>query len=319
MIDICISYNYSCDFNKIMEELITEDIQRIRIENKYEILDKLGEGTFGKIFSGKNIYTNEEVAIKIENVNDNILLKNEAMIYKLLEKVSGVPKLRGFGKIDCYQYLIIDKLGLSLEDLRIKCGGKFSLKTVLMIAIQIITRIENIHKQGLIHRDIKPDNFLMGDMNTITKSRLYLIDFGLSRLYIDENGEHIEPQTGRKIVGTTRYISINIHNGITPSRRDDLESIGYMLIYLLLGKLPWQKIQMEDRDKKIEKIGEYKKEKHICSLFPNVPYEFILYLQYCRNLHYDEDPNYRYLKNIFINLFKLHGFEYDYEYDWCIE
>lgn len=313
---------YNCNIKSIMENMKLQDIMKLRIENKYDIQYQLGEGSFGKIFNGINKITNEEVAIKLEDINNehNVsILKHEAKIYKLLENVNGIPKLRSFGKKENYNYLIIDKLGYSLEELRIKCGGKFSLKTVLMISFQLLTRIESIHKKGIIHRDIKPDNFLIGSYNTLLFSKIHIIDFGLSTLYLNENDEHIENKKKKDITGTLRYISVNVHNKNSPSRRDDLESIGYVLVYLLIGKLPWQSINKKNREDKIKIICDYKSNIHLCHLFPNIPYEFILYINYCRHLHYDEEPDYKYLKGIFMNLFKHHGFDCDFNYDWVIK
>tara|TARA_B100002019_G_scaffold290018_1_gene306838 strand:+ start:671 stop:1564 length:894 start_codon:yes stop_codon:yes gene_type:complete len=295
-----------------MTEQIVQAQMTLVVEGKYRILSKIGEGSFGKIFQGINSHTDEIVAIKIEKSSESSLLKNEAKIYKLLEDNPGIPKLRSFGKEGVFNYMVMDLLGKSLEDCRVDCGGTLSLKTVLGLGVQMLRRIETIHENGIIHRDIKPDNFLIKDGSNLVN----VIDFGLARRYTDKNGNHIKEESGRKLTGTARYASLNVHRGFTPSRRDDLESIGYVLLYLLLGKLPWQSIKCNDKEKRYMLIGENKSSLSPWEHFPNVPCEFILYIIYCRKLEHDEDPDYDYLRNILINLYKHHGYPADNIYDW---
>lgn len=283
------------------------------VERKYKILSKIGEGTFGKIFKGLNINTNVNVAIKIEKSETSKLLFNEAKIYKNLEGIIGIPRMLSFGQEGIFNYLVIDLLDESLEELKYSCGGVLSLKCVLNIGIQLLLRIESVHLNGLIHRDIKPDNFCIDrKSNTI-----YIIDFGLATRYLDDNNGHLQQSHGRKLTGTARYVSINIHNGLSPSRRDDLESIGYVLLYLLQEKLPWQGIKHKIKSTKYEMIGEEKKKHNLIEHFPNVPGEFITYLLYCRNMLFDEDPDYEYLRTIFTNLYKQRRFDNN-KNDWDI-
>lgn len=280
------------------------------VAKKYKIISKLGEGSFGKIFSGVNINTDEEVAVKIEKLDEHSLLKNEASVYKLLENISGIPRLRSYGTEGKFNYMVIDLLDKSLEDMRITCGNTLSLKTVLVLGIQMLKRIECVHLEGIIHRDIKPDNFLIKNNN----NQIYLIDFGLSKRYLDSFDKHIKINTGRKLMGTARYASINVHNGITPTRRDDIESIGYVLLYLLIGYLPWQSIKADTREKRYKLIGKIKKETDLWNISKDIPGELIIFINYCRNLSFYEEPNYNYLKNLLGNLFKLHGFTADIIY-----
>ena len=284
------------------------------VERKYKILTKIGEGTFGKIFKGVNINNNAKVAIKIEKASESKLLLNEAKIYKNLEDIKGIPRILSFGKEGLFNYLVIDLLDESLEELKHLCGGAMSLKCVLNIGLQLLTRIEDLHSAGLVHRDIKPDNFLIDRKTNI----IYIIDFGLSKRYLDNSDNHLPETTGRKLTGTARYVSVNVHNGIAPSRRDDLESIGYMLVYLLKGKLPWQKISNPDKYKKYELIGETNKNISLFEHFPDIPIEFITFLTYCRNMSFDDDPDYEYLRNVIITLYKHHGYDNDNKYDWNI-
>lgn len=280
--------------------------------DKYKIINKIGEGSFGTIFSGLNINSNESVAIKIDELTDRIVLKNEARIYNYLSGISGIPKLYNFGNQGKYNYLIIELLGHSIEHYRVLCDGTFNLQTVLVLGLQMIKRIECVHNMGIIHRDVKPDNFLMGiEKNSHT---LYLIDFGLSKLFMNDN-KHIEECCDRKIIGTTLYASINIHNGLSPSRRDDLESIGYTLVYLLTGILPWSNITEETKELKNIKIGEIKKTYNFWNN-KDIPGEFIIFINYTRTLKYEETPDYLYLKNLLLILYKHHNFNADNNYMW---
>jgi len=267
--------------------------KEFEIENKYIIKKQIGEGMFGKVFLAKHKYTDDDVAIKLDS---SILLKNEARIYKLLSSIEGIPKLRAYGIIEHYNYMVIDRLGESLEQLKENCGGKLDLYTTITLGLQILQRVEDIHKKNIIHRDIKPENLLMNVGNN-NKKILYIIDFGLSKLY-KITGNHLKCEKGRSIVGTLRFVSLNIHKGYTPSRRDDLESVGYTLLYLLYGSLPW-----------VDTTGEteiYDK-KSSFSLWDlnDIPGEIITFICYCRGLRYEEDPDYTYLRELLRNLFKM--------------
>lgn len=288
------------------------------IENKYRIINRIGEGASGSIFEGLNISTDEKVAIKISEMNLNILLKNEARIYNALNDVDGIPIIRSYGMTGKYSYLVMNLLGYSIEYYKEKSGGKLSLKCVLMIGIKLLERIKIIHQKGIIHRDIKPDNILSGSNND--NDKLFLIDFGLAKTYLNPRGEHIEMTYDNRLIGTREFVSVNIHNGITPSRRDDIESLGYLLIYLLQGKLPWSDINNTDINEKNKQIREIKITKSLWSMFGHdIPGEFVVFIMYCRQLEFSQDPDYNYLKILLTNLYKLHGFPVDNKYDWNID
>jgi casein kinase 1 len=202
--------------------------------------------------------------------------------------------------------LVLDLLGPSLEDLFNFCSRKFSLKTVLMLADQLINRVEYVHSKSFLHRDIKPDNFLMGLGRRA--NQVYIIDFGLAKKYRDPTThQHIPYRENKNLTGTARYASINTHLGIEQSRRDDLESLGYVLMYFLRGSLPWQGLKAGTKKQKYEKISEKKMSTPIEVLCKAYPSEFASYFHYCRSLRFDDKPDYAYSKRIFRDLFIREG------------
>ncbi|KAK9142306.1 hypothetical protein Syun_011706 [Stephania yunnanensis] len=211
----------------------------------------------------------------------------------------------------------MDLLGPSLEDLFNFCSRKLSLKTVLMLADQMINRIEFVHAKSFLHRDIKPDNFLMGLGRRA--NQVYVIDFGLAKKYRDTSThQHIPYRENKNLTGTARYASMNTHLGIEQSRRDDLESLGFVLMYFLRGSLPWQGLKAGTKKQKYEKISERKVSTSIEALCRGYPTEFASYFHYCRSLRFDDKPDYAYLKRIFRDLFIREGFQFDYVFDWTI-
>ncbi|XP_028807406.1 casein kinase 1-like protein 2 [Neltuma alba] len=289
-----------------------------RVGNKFRLGRKIGSGSFGEIYLGTNIQTNEDVAIKLENVKTkHPQLLYESKLYKILQGGTGIPNLKWFGVEGDYNVLVMDLLGPSLEDLFNFCSRKLSLKTVLMLADQMINRVEFVHSKSFLHRDIKPDNFLMGLGRRA--NQVYVIDFGLAKKYRDTSThQHIPYRENKNLTGTARYASMNTHLGIEQSRRDDLESLGYVLTYFLRGSLPWQGLKAGTKKQKYEKISEKKVSTSIEALCRGYPSEFASYFHYCRSLRFDDKPDYAYLKRLFRDLFIREGFQFDYVFDWTI-
>ena len=247
------------------------------IANKYKIIEKLNNGEFGTIFKAENIRTKELVAIKMESISLEKginMLKRETQIYQYLGKATGIPQVKWYGSTEEYNYMVLPLFGDSLT------SKTFSLVDSFSIGQKIVKILSFIHGKGLIHRDIKPDNFVFNQDGT----DVYIIDFGLCKKYIDNYNKHIEMKSGKTIIGTPNFISVNVHNGIEPSRRDDLISVAYIILYLINGTLPW-----------IKEMKEMKMQKQCIFQWSKTPSKLIEYLTYCENLKFDEKPNYEYL------------------------
>lgn len=249
------------------------------IANKYRLIERLGNGGFGTIFKGENIRTKETVAIKMETISSETkMLKREAQIYQYLGKAPGIPQVKWYGTVDGYNYMVLPLFGDSLA------SKTFSLMEAFRVGHKMLKILQYIHEKGLIHRDIKPDNFVLSRDGSF----LYIIDFGLCRKYIDNEHRHIKMRTQRELIGTPNFVSMHVHNGIEPSRRDDLISVAYVILHLVNGGVPWQ----------AHGDNEYIKMQKMCILqWSKTPTELIAYLNYCVGLKFDETPDYDFLIN----------------------
>ena len=291
---------------------------RWRINNRFVIGERIGRGSFGDIYSGHDLQKDEEVAIKLENAKSrHPQLQYESRIYAVLSGGTGIPNVRWYGCERRFNIMVLDLLGPSLEDCFNYCDRKFSLKTVLMIADALISRIEYVHSQNFLHRDIKPDNFLIGSSKR--EHMIYAIDFGLAKRYRHPRTKQHMPFAEKKtLTGTPRYASCNNHLGMEQSRRDDLESLGYVFMYFLRGSLPWQGLQANSKRQKYQRILDKKQSTKLSDLCHGFPKEFAEFLQYARRLNFEDKPSYRMLKNLFRTVMEREGFKYDNEFDWVV-
>jgi serine/threonine protein kinase len=285
-------------------------------QGKYRALKRIGSGSFGVIYLGINTVTGEEVGIKFEDVRiKHPQLYYESKVLRYLQGGVGIPNIYHYGIEGQYNVMVIDLLGPSLEDLMNLCSRHFSLKTVLMLADQMITRVEYMHAKSFLHRDIKPDNFLIGLNRKM--SQVFVIDFGLAKRYRDpKTQQHIPYREGKSLTGTARYTSINTHLGIEQSRRDDLEGLAYVFLYFLRGSLPWQGLPAQGKKEKYEKIMESKINTSVENLCRGFPVEFNNYLNYCKNLRFEDRPDYSYLRRMFKELFFRESYTNDFIFDW---
>ncbi|EDW04126.1 casein kinase I [Drosophila grimshawi] len=286
------------------------------VGNKYRLIREIGSGSFGVTYQGYNMQDGKDVAVKLEGIDVKIhLLSFEAKVYEQMGQHAGLPTLLHYGSEKDFNAMVMELLGPSLEALFNICKRRFTVKTILMLSDQMLSRVERVHQKGFIHRDIKPDNFLMGLGRHC--SRLYIIDFGLAKRYRDrETNTHIPYREDRILTGTARYASINAQQGIEQSRRDDLESLSYCIMYFNMGKLPWQGIPAANKKQKYEKLMEIKRSICIDDICKTWPIEFGLFMKYVRNLRFLDEPDYVYLRQLFRILFRSLNHKFDHVFDW---
>lgn len=293
-------------------------ISGVVIAGKYKIGSRIGGGTFGDLYIGINLTNGNAVAVKVEkNSSAFPQLGREARLYSMLGRdskyrVRAVPEYYYFGTEGDYRVLVIELLGYSLDILFKGCKCKFSLKTTLQLADQMIQRLEFLHSRGLIHRDMKPENFMMGTGKM--HHHVYLIDFGLSKRYRDGD-THIPFKDGKSMVGTARYCSVHTHLGFDQSRRDDMEALGYLLVYFLKGTLPWQGLTAT-ASTRVARIAAVKMDTSASDLCKGLPFEFAAYVHYTRSLPFTACPDYSYLRSLFRSLYIRLGYEDDGIFDW---
>lgn len=293
-----------------------------KVAEKFELKKKLGVGCFGQVYRGVNIENGAEVAVKLEDKSaDAPQLAHEAEVLDLLTN-PGEPQPQGFtvpkyffGAEGPYLALVMPICSLSVEDCVQKCNGKFSVETTLLIADQMLRRIEYLHSKEIVHRDIKPENFMLGHGNK--QHHVYIIDFGLSKRYW-VGGQHIPFKQGRSLTGTARYAALNVHRGHEQGRRDDLEAIGHMLMYFLRGVLPWSGLDAKTKEEKYRKIKEKKESVPLEELCAGYPKAFKEYLHITREMQFKDRPPYTKLRGMFQEEIAMDEgeVENDYDFDW---
>jgi serine/threonine protein kinase len=285
------------------------------ILKNYVIRKRLGGGSFGDVYQADDMESQQVVAIKIEVSGTTSQLNNEYRIYQWLAGMDGIPKVYGLHDYGRNRAMVMEQMGSSLEVLFRRCGKQFSLKTVLMIADQIFRIMQWVHHCGIVHRDIKPHNFVTGRGEF--RNKLYLIDFGVSTAYLDHRShEHKDYSRHNGLVGTAQYVSINTHLGDQQSRRDDIESVMYVLIRFLRGKLPWSDVKDKDAETRNEKITQSKIHTTLDSLCTSIPNEFKEIMDDIRRTGYEVMPKYAWMRQVLHDLFLRCGFVYDGVFDW---
>lgn len=292
------------------------------INERYTMDKCIGKGSFGEVYIGVDKVNKHLVALKVADSTKKNILRHEYLIYQDLQNCNKsstkpplIPNIYWFGDHGDQSIMVMKYLGNSLEYLQhTYCSGKFGLKTALTVSLQVFDLLMRLHSCGYIHRDIKPDNFLIGIGPE--RSRIYLIDFGLAKRFKSESRVHIKLTENKKLTGTARYASINSHRRRELSRRDDLESLGYLMIYFIKGKLPWQGIPADTKEDKYEKIGDMKETYDLHRLCEGVPVEIYNFLAHVRSLDFKEKPNYHFLRSLLVNTFNRMGYNYDCHYDW---
>ena len=283
---------------------------------KFKIIKRIGKGAFGSVYLGKDLSKEEYVAIKLEIRDQNeIILERETYILYMLKGL-GIPQAIAYGHNLKYNILIQELLGKSLDNLLFDKKYKFSLKDSCMAGIQILDRLEYIHNKGIIHRDIKADNFLIGIKK---KEIIYIIDFGLAKQYLNnKTGKHVKYCVNKKWSGTSRFASANTLKGIEPSRRDDMESFCYLLLYLMKGSLPWDQINEPSEINEILIIYKMKEYMPADIMFKDLPWQMSEFYKYCKNLNFEQKPNYNYLRKLLINILEYIGEKNDLYFSWII-
>ena len=284
---------------------------------KWTVVKRLGKGSFGELWMAEEDGSRTKVAIKLEKIDsDTVMDELEYTRYVELGPSEYVPKIYKFLRVHNTDFhaLVMELLSKTLENLLDICDRKFTLKTTLQLAIHMITLLQFVHSKGLIHRDIKPDNFMFGRKENGKDKKLMIIDFGLSKRYM-ESGKHIKYATGKSLTGTCRYMSIHCHKGIQQSRRDDMESIGYIFVYFLNGKLPWSGINASSTQRN-RLVCERKETTTPEKLADGHPMEFSQYLKIVRGLGFADTPDYNGLKQLFVNCAALNNITLDLSYDW---
>lgn len=285
--------------------------------NHYSVEKRIGQGSFAKIYQCRDTKTNKKFALKVEKIIDNFpTTPKEYETLKVLEGVNGVPAAHQIVKVKGTHYAVVmELLGMNLASVMQKLGRPLGLKSVLMVADQLLGILEEVHRRGVLHRDIKPENILIGSGNN--SSQVYLVDYGLSKMWRNSDGSHVPLREGKSLVGTARFASLNNHQGKEQGKRDDLESLLYTLIYLLNKNLPWKetpaKLTSSLKYEYIESLKVSFGKNEICMA---APLEFFEIFSHIRKLDFTETPNYCFLRSLVRKAFHSTGQSFDQQFEW---
>lgn len=299
------------------------------INGQWELRDKLGTGGFGAVYRAVHIRTGTPAAVKVAHgKHGDEVLRAEHRVYAALRNTSteivGVPRALYFGRDLDETVLVMELLGKSLDRALTDCAGRFSLKTTLMVGVQMLRRLQLVHHKGFIHRDVKPENMIIGRPDN---DRVYLVDFGVTKKYRDYTSrKHVPPDQARTIVGSVMYISLNAHKGIEHARRDDLESLGYSMVYMFKGSLPWQEFRVLllpwqnarafSEWRLYSMIYNKKRKTTLEKLCQGMPPQMVEYFKYVRGLRFDERPDYARLRDLLRRALKASNLREDRVFDW---
>ena len=303
-------------FIEFKPNTLGNNLLKTKIFGKFQIMKIISKSFYSTVYLGKCLKEkNKYVAIKVQAKNCILSeLEREAYFQYHLRGI-GIPKVLSFGKIPKYNILVETLLGKTINKLfEVNNNHVSKMKDMCMTAIQIIDRIEFVHSKDIIHQDIKPENFLVGNPDTST---IYIIDFGLCKKYRStRTGKHIIFSKTKKFIGTLEFCSINSMKGLEMTRRDDMESIGYMLIYLIKGTLPWIGFENSPFLEKYEKVYKIKANISNEELCKDLPIEICKYMKYVKSLKYEEQPNYEYLRQLFFSILRNMNEKFDLRFSW---
>lgn len=288
------------------------------LADRYVIKGKIAKGGFSTVFSGEDLRNGRSVAIKVEDTTRlsgrASYLRYEYEVLKVLRGGWGIPNVYFYHQEEDQKMLVMECLGTSVASFLSKCK-RFSLKTTLMLLDQMLTCLEYIHNKGILHRDLKPGNFLLGEGTN--SNRIYLVDFGLARQVKSAPSQDFNRLcVTSNFEGTANFAPCAAHDGFDQSRGDELESLMYAVVSMLKGKLPWSDIPLEKGETKNKMIGQRKKEVTVWELCDGLPAEFLQFFTSIKALKPFERPDYSGYRELFRQLFITRGFVYDYDFDW---
>jgi len=296
-----------------------EELKKYLITKDYKIIGNkyFDRGGHGQLYKCRNLTNNKIYALKIEERKKNYssTLYNEMKIYRKIKgsEKNGIPKIILIGKTNQYYYIIMKMYKKNLDDLKNAVGGSFTMPTIMNIGLQVVNILHLLHKQNIIHRDIKPENTMIDNQD-----RIFLIDYGLAKQFTDLNDSKLfNKECSKSRCGTVRYMSIQCHKKTKLSRKDDLLSLGYMLVYLYIGNLPWQGLDISDKKEKDEAVYEIKDYYGINKLCKRLPSFFKNYFNHLNSLSQSDRPDYNLIKNLFITEMKTSNFDTS-NYDWSV-